>query len=382
MSPVLVALVVVTTWLSVQSARGSQRVWSTPLTQFRMVETKDAATQVDQRHSFYVTTSARLVPYLGQLEQGSSEELIYPADPLRAAPQPRQSGEFTRAKYVSIGAGYVRANDPIAALGQISQQVNSAVPTADSNLQEVGQYGTHGGAVVKSLPAQSMSGPAIRQNVPSPSAFFNPNVPSRQSSLTSTRSYPYPFPAIPSQSQSRPTSNVPSLMDRSSPQTQPLDREYTSTPFQHNQKSNGNMPYNPVHAQAGLFHARGNKNRHTAGTTFSLSPYYAGQDGDDDASSIASRYSTATAMTRVNPNHPGTAHPPPLIPALAPLPRLPTAGAPPPIPMRSPNRQSFSRSDIRAYWEQGSARPLALRRAGGNENESESPNAQRKQPNI
>jgi len=353
--------VVVTTWLSVQSARGSQQVWRTPLTQFRMFETKDAATPVDQRHSFYVTTSARLGPYLGQLEQGSSEELIYPAEPSRAAPQPRQSGEFTRAKYVSIGVGYVRANDPIAALGQISQQVYSAVPTADSNLQEVGPYGAHGGAVVKSLPIQGMSGPAIRQNVPFPSAFLNPNVSSRQPSVTSTRSYPYPFPAIPSsQSQPRPTSNVPSLMDRSSPQTQPLDREYTSSPFQHNQKSNGNMPYNPVHAQAGLFHSRGNKNRHTAGTTFSLSPYYAGEDGDNDASSVASRYSTAIATTRVNPNHPGTAHPSPLIPALAPLPRLPSAGAPPPIPMRSPQRRSFSRSDIRAYWEQGPAPPFGV----------------------
>ena len=361
--------------MSVQSARGTQRVWSTPLTQFRVFETKDAATPVDQRHSFYVTTSARLGPYIGQLEQGSSEELIYPTDPSQAAPQARQSGEFTRAKYVSIGAGYVRANDPIAALGQISQPDYSAVPTANSNLQEVGPYGAHGGAVVKPPPAQGMSGPAIRQNGPSLSAFFNPNASSRQSSATSTRSYPYPFPAIPSsQSHSRPTSNAPSLMDRSSPQTQPVDREYTPSPFQHNQKTNGNTSYNPVHVQAELFHARENKNRHTAGTTFSLSPYYASQDGDDDAISVASRYSTTTAMTRVNPNHPGTAHPP--------RPRLPSAGAPPPIPMRSPNRQSFTRSDTRPYWQQGPVHPLTLRGAGGNENESESPDAQRKRPNI
>lgn len=378
------ALVVITAWLSVQSVKGSQRVWSTPLTQFRIFETKDTATPVDQRHSFYVTTTTRLGPYLGQLEQGSSEELIYPAKPSRAVPQPTQTGEFTRAKYVSIGAGYVRANDPIAALGQIGKPVYSAVPTADTTLQEAGPYGAHVSAVVKPLPAQGMSGTAIRQNVPSLSAFFNPNVSSRQSSVTSTRSYPYPFPGIPpSQSPSRPTSNVPSLMDRSSPQTQPPDREYTSSPFQHNQKSNGNMPYNPVYVQAKLFQARGNENRHTAGTTFSLSPYYAGQDGDDDAISVTSQYSTATTITRANPKHPGTARPPPvLIPPLAPPPRLPSAGAPPPIPMRSPKRQSFTRSDTRAYWQQGSARPLTLRRAGGNENESESPNNQRKHPNI
>lgn len=350
-SPVLVALVVITTWLSVQSARGSQRVWSTPLTRVWMSETKDVAISVNQRHSFYITTSARLGPYLGQVEQDSSEDLIDPAGPSRAAPQPRQSGEFTRAKYVSTGAGYVRANDPIAALGQISQPVYSAVPTADSNLQDGVPYGTHDGAVVKSLPAQGMSGSAIRQNVPTLSTFFNPNVSSSQSSATSTRSYPYPFPAIPSsQPQSRPTSNVPSQMDQPF-QTQPLDREYTSSLFQHNRKSNGNMPYS----------ARGNTNRHTAGTAFSLSPYYAGQEGDDDTSSVASRFSTTTAMTRVNPNNPATAHP--LIPALAPLPRLPPAGQPPPIPTRSPRRQSFTRSDTNAYWQQGPVHPLPLKRA-------------------
>ena len=329
------ALVVITTWLSVQSARGSQRVWSTPLTQLWTSETKDVAISVNQRHSFYITTSARLGPYLGQLKQDSSEDLIYPAAPSRAAPQPRQSGEFTRAKYVSTGAGYVRANDPIAALGQISQPVYSAVPTADPNLQEGGPYGAHDGAVVKSLPAQGMSGPAIRQNVPSLSTSFNPNASSSQFSAVSTRSYPYPFPAIPaSQPQSRPTSNVPSLMDQPS-QAQPLDREYTSSAFQYNQKSN----------------------RHTAGTVFSLSPYYAGQD--DDASPVASRFST-TAMSIVNPNHPGTAHPP--IPARAPQPRLSLAGQPPPIPARSPRRQSFTRSDAQDY-QQGPVHPLTLRRA-------------------
>jgi len=334
-----VALVVITTWLSVQSARGSQRVWSTPLTQFWMSEPKDVAISVNQRHSFYITTSARLGPYLGQLEQDSSEDLIYPAGPSLAAPQPRQSGEFTRAKYVSTGVGYVRANDPTAALGQISQPVYSAVPTADSNLQEGVPYSAHDGAVVKSLPAQGMSGPAIRQNVPSLSTFFNPNASSSQSSAASTRSYPYPFPAIPSsQPQSRPTSNAPSLMDQPS-QTQPLDREYTPSAFQYNQKSN----------------------RHTAGTTFSLSPYYAGQEGDDDASSLASRFSTTTAMTRVNPNHPGTARP--LIPALAPLPRLSSARQRPPIPTRSPRRQSFTRPDTHAY-QQGPVHPLTLKRAG------------------
>ena len=327
---------VIATWLSVQSARGSQRVWSTPLTQFWMSETKDVAISVNQRHSFYITTSDRLGPYLGRLKQDSSEDLIYPAGPSRATPQPRRSGEFTRAKYVSTGAGYVRANDPIAALGQISQPVYSAVPTADPNLQEGGLYGAHDGAVVKSLPAQGISGPAIRQNVPPLSTFFTPNVSLSQSSATSTRSYPYPFPAIPaSQPQSRPTSNVPSLMDQQS-QTQPLDREYTPSTFQYNQKSN----------------------RHTAGTAFSLSPYYAGQEGDDDASSVTSRFSTTTtAMTRVNANHPGTTHPP--ISVRAPQPRLPPAGQPPPIPARSPRRQS---SDTLAY-QQGPVHSLTLRRA-------------------
>ena len=337
-SPVLVALVVITAWLSVQSARGSQRVWSTPLTQFWMSETKDIAISVHQRRSFYITTSARLNPYFGQFEQDSSEGLIYPAGPSRAALQPRQSGKFTRAKYVSIGAGYVRANDPIAALGQINRPVYSAVPmgTADPDLQEVDLYSVHDGAVAKSLPAQGMSGPAIRQSVPSLSTFFYPSVSSSQSSATSTRSYFYPYPDNPaSQPQSRPPSNRPSLMDQQS-QTQPLEREYTPSAFQYNQKSN----------------------RHPAGTAFSLSPCYAGQEGDDDASSVTSRFSTTTtAMTRVNANHPGTTHPP--ISVRAPQPRLPPAGQPPPIPARSPRRQS---SDTLAY-QQGPVHSLTLRRA-------------------
>lgn len=335
-----------------------------------MFETKDTSTPENQRQSFYVTTTARLVPYLGQLEQGSSEELIYPDGRSRVASQPMQSGEFTRAKYVSIGAGYVRANDPSTALRQMSQPVDSPVPTADPNLPEGGPYGAYHGTGVKSLPSQGMSGPAMRQNVPSRSAFFDPNASSSHFSTTSTRSYPYTFPAIPaSQPQSRPTSSVTSLMDQSPPQTQPPGREYTSSPLQDNQKPNGNMPYTPVRVQAGLFQARGNKNRQTVGTTFSLSLYSAGQEDEDDASSVASRYSTATTVTRVNPDHHGTAHPPPL--------RLPPAGLPPPIPTRSPKRQSFVRSDTRIYWQQGPVPPLTLRRAG-NENKNESPNVQRR----
>jgi len=365
-------LVVVTTWLSIQSARGAQRVWSTPLTQVRTFETKDTSTPVNQRQSFYVTTTARLPRYLGQLEQGSSEELIYPASPSRVVPQPRQSGDFTRAKYVSMGVGYVRANDPSTALREMSQ-------TADPNLPESDPYDAYDGTAVKSLPAQGISGPAMRQNASSLSAFFNPNASSSQSSNASTRSYPYPFPAIPaSQPQSRPTSNVPSQMDQPAPQTQPPDRDYTSGPLRHNQKSNGNMPYNPGRVQAGLFQARGNKNRQTTGTTFSFSPYYASQEDDDDAVSVASRYSTTSTTTGVNPNYPETVQPPPLIPVRAPPPILPPAGPPPPIPTRSPKRQSFARSDTRAYLQQGPVHPLTLRRAGRNENETESPNAQRR----
>jgi hypothetical protein len=368
-------LVVVTTWLSIQSARGSQRVWSTPLTQVRMFEPKETSTPVNQRQSFYVTTTARLAPYLEQLEQDSSEELIYPAAS-QVASQPSQSGEFTRAKYVSMGAGYVRANDPSTALRQMSQPGYSPVPTADSNLPENAAYAAYDGTGEKSLLAQGMSGPVMRQNASSLSTVSNPNASSSQSSA-STRSYPYPFPAMPaSQPQTRPTSNVPSLMDQSAPQTQPPDKGYTPSPLQHNQKSNGNTPYNPVQAQAELFHARGNKNRQTAGTTFSLSPYYASQEDDDGASSVASRYSTTTTMARVNPNHPGTAHPPP--PPLIPVPTLP-----PPIPSRSPKRQSFARSDTHAYSQQGPVHPLTLRRAGGNESERESPYGQRRQqPNT
>ena len=363
-NPVLITLVVVTTWVSIQSARGSQRVWSTPLTQFPMFETKDTSTPENQRQSFYVTTTARLVPYLGRLEQGSSEELIYPDGASRVASLPRQSGEFTRAKYVSIGAGYVRANDPSTALRQMSQPDYSPVPTAVPNLPEGGPYGAYHGTAVKSLPTLGMSGPAMRQNVPSLSAFFNPNASSSHSSVTSTRSSPYTFPAIPaSQPQSRPTSTVTSLMDQSPPQAQPPDREYNSSPLQHNQKPNGNMPYSPVQVQAKLFQARGNKNRQTVGTTLSLSTYYAGQEDEDDASSVASRYSTTT-MSRVNSDHHGTAHPPPLTSVPAPPPTLPPAGPPPPIPTRSPKRQSFVRSDTRIYWQQGAVPPLTLRRAG------------------
>jgi hypothetical protein len=371
------ALVVVTTWLSVQSARGSQRVWSTPITQSQMFKTKDISTPVTQRNAFPVTTSTRLAPHLGQLpdQQGSSEDLIYPAGPSRAAPQPRQSGDFSRAKYVSIGTGYVRANDPSTALGQMSQPVYTAVPTADPNLPEGGPYGPYDGAAVGSLPVRGMS---VRQNPPSLSAFVNPNASSSQSSI-STRSYPYPFPAISSsQPQSRPTPNGPSLMDQPSPQTQPPDREYISSPLWRNQKSNGKMPYDPVQAQEELFRARGNKNRQTTGIAFSQSPYYAAQEDDDDASSVASRYSTTTTMTRVDPRHSGAAPPAPPIQ----IPRLPPAGPPPPIPMRSPKRQTFARSDSRTYWQQGLVHPLVLGRAGRDENEGEIPNVQRRQPNI
>lgn len=149
------AFVVVTTWLLVQSARGSQRVWSTPITQLQM---KDISTPAYQRKSFYITTSARLAPYLGQPQlpdrRGSSVELIYPTDSSQSEHQSRQSGGFTRAKYVSIGTGYVRANDPSAALRQMSQPVYAAVPTNDSNLLEEDLYGTYDDIVVRSLPTQ------------------------------------------------------------------------------------------------------------------------------------------------------------------------------------------------------------------------------------
>jgi len=346
------------------------------MTQFRMSGTNDISTPVDQRNSFYVTTSARMAPYLGQ--QGSSEGLIIPAGASRAGLQPRVSGEFTRAKYVSIGAGYVRANDPNTALSQMSQPVYTAVPTDDPNLPEGRPYGAHDDTLVRSLAAQGL---AMRQNVPSLSAFFNPNVSSSQSSVTSTRSYPYPFPAAPnSQPQSRPTSNA--IMDQSPLQTQPLGSEYASGPLQHNQKSNGNMPYEPAQVQEELFRARGNKNRQTADTAFSLSPYYTGQEGDDDNNSVGSRYSTTITTTRVNPNHSGTAPPPSAMRALAPPPRRPPTGPPPPRPKRSPKRQSFTRSDPSASWQQGPIDALVLRRAERNENESESPNVQRKQPNT
>ena len=345
------AFVVVTTWLLIQSARGSPRVWSTPITQLR---TKDISTPAYQRKSFYITTSARLAPYLGQPQlpdrRGSSAELIYPTGP-------SQAEEFTRAKYVSIGTGYVRANDPSTALRQMGQPVYAAVPTADPNFPEEDPSGVYGGVVVRSSPTQSMPGPGVsRQIAPTLSAFFDPNALSSQSSITSARSYPYPFPAIPpSQSESRPTSHGPSLMDQLPLHTQPPDRGYTTSPLRHNQTSNG-----PVPARVESFRARGVTSHQTAATGFSLYPYYTGQEYDDDASSIASQYSTATTVTKVNPKYPGTALPP--ISVQPSPPKLPPAGPPPPIPMRSPMRQSFARSDPRVHGQQGSIHSSMLRK--------------------
>lgn len=152
--PVIGALVVVTTWLLLRSARGFQRVWSTPITQFRMYETKDITTPGNQHRSFYITTSTRLSSHLGQpqlLDQrGSSAALLYPDGSSWATPQPGESGEFTRTKTVGIGAGYGRANDPSAVLKQ-SEPVYTAVPTADPNLPEDRPYGTYGIVVVGSL---------------------------------------------------------------------------------------------------------------------------------------------------------------------------------------------------------------------------------------
>ena len=324
-----------------------------------MVETKDISTPVYQRKSFYITTSARLAPYLGQPQlpdrRGSSAELIYPTGPSAMAPQPRQSGEFTRAKYVSIGTGYVRANDPSAALRQMSQSVYAAVPTADSNLPEEDSYSVYDGVVVRSLSTQNMSGPGIsRQTAPTISAFFDPNASSTQSSITSARSYPYPFPAIPpSQLESRPTSHGPLLTDQSPLHTQSPDRGYTAIPLQHNQRSNGNMSNSPVPA-------RGQSLRVQRGTAFNLSPHYAVQEDDDDASTVASLYSTATTTTKMDPKHSGTTLPP--ISVHPPPSKLPPPGPPPPIPMRSPMRQSFARSDLRIPGQQGAVHPLMLRK--------------------
>jgi len=341
--------VVVTTWLLIQAARGSERVWSTSITQLWM---KNTSTPGDRRKFSYITTSNRLAPYLGQPQladqQGSSVDLIYPADPSQEAPQPGQPGDFTRAKYVSIGAGYVRANDPSAALRQMEY---GAVPTSDPAVPEYGQYGAHNDVLVKTLPTRRMSG--ARQHAPPLSAFFNRNASSSQSSIATTRSYPYPFPTIPpSEPQSRPTSHQWSQPPLN---TQPPDRD----PLQDNQKSNGNKSYDAAPAQEESFRARGN-NRQTNATAFSLSPYYAGKDDDDDASSVASRYSMTTTMTRANPNHSGTVPPP--ISVLPPPPKLPPLGPPPPIPMRSPRRQSFARSEPRVNGQQGSAHPFSSRK--------------------
>lgn len=200
----------------------------------------------------------------------------------------------------------------------------------------------------------------MRQTGPTISAFFNPNASSSQSSITSARSYPYPFPAVPpSRLESRHTSHGSSLTDQSPFHTQPPGRGNTAIPLQHSQKSNGNMSNPLVLAREESFRARGGKSQTTA-TVFNMAPYYTGQEDDDDASSVASQYSTATTITRVYPKHSGTALPP--ISVHPPPPKLPPAGPPPPIPIRSPMRQSFARSDLRIHGQQGPVHPLTLKK--------------------
>jgi hypothetical protein len=368
MRPVIVALVVITTWLLIQSARGSRQVWSTSITPLQKLETKDVSTPVNERKSFYITTSARMTPYLGQPQllsaprsvrhqQESSTDRLSTVGPPQVATQSRRSGEFSRARNVSIGAGYVRANDPSTALREMSRPVYAAVPTAGPNLSDEDPSDAYDDTMVGYLSAQDMLGSATRRNAPPPSAFSNPKAISNQTSISSTRSYPYPFPTIPpSQPQSGSPSHAPSLTNQSPLQTQPPDRNYPPTPLQPNQRSNGSLPADPVPAPGELFRARENKNRQTTATAFSLSPYYAGQEDNDDAMSIASRYSTTTRMTKVNPAHSGTAPAP--VPVFPPPPPPPAVGPPPSVPMRSPRRQSLSHSDARGvYGRQGYARP-------------------------
>jgi hypothetical protein len=315
-----VALVVITTWVLIQSARGSRRVWSTPITQPQKLEPKDGSTSVNQRKSWYMTTSARLAPYLGPPQ-------------LLAAPQSvhHQRGSST----------------------DLLRPIGAPRTLPDPNSLQDDPRGGYNGVVIGPLPSQGMSGPAMPQDAPPPSAFSTLDAFSSQGSVVSAQSYPYPFPAVPPSSRS--TSYGPSLTGQPSLQIQPPDRSYNSSPLQDNQTSTGNLPYGPVPTQEETFRTRGNKHAQTT-TALGLHP---GQGGDDDASSIASRYSTKTTMSQVNPDHSGTISPP--IPA------------PPPIPRRSSKRQPLARLNSRdVYGQHGSIQPLILRRAG--RNESESPN--------